>query len=139
MGNYCCECNNKNIDDGNLGGNIKNKLKEDKKKINKITACDTKVNENSFPNLINNNNEIKDIENIDEQDLIYNPISLQNIIIPEDIINSTKKLKLIIIQSKYIDEGKEYIINAGGLIGSPRNIKDGITYFGDKSVSYIII
>ena len=65
--------------------------------------------------------------------------SLENKIIPENIINSAKKLKLIVIQSKYIKEGEEYIINAGGLIGSPRNIKDGITYFGDKSVNYIII
>ena len=34
MGNYCCECNNKNIDDGNLGSS-KIKYKEEKKKINK--------------------------------------------------------------------------------------------------------
>jgi hypothetical protein len=136
MGNYCCECNNKNIDDGNLGASIKKKYNEEKKKINKITTCDTKINENSFHNIINNK---KEAENIDEQNIIYNNISLENKIIPENIINSAKKLKLIVIQSKYIKEGGEYIINAGGLIGSPRNIKDGITYFGDKSVNYIII
>ena len=51
MGNYCCECNNKNIDDGNLGGSIKKKYNEEKKKINKITTCDTKINENSFHNI----------------------------------------------------------------------------------------
>jgi len=136
MGNYCCECNNKNIDDGNLGGSIKKKYNEEKKKINKITTCDTKINENSFHNIINNK---KEAENIDEQNIIYNNISLENKIIPENIINSAKKLKLIVMQSKYIKEGEEYIINAGGLIGSPRNIKDGITYFGDKSVNYIII
>ena len=57
MGNYCCECNNKNIDDGNLGGSIKKKYNEEKKKINKITTCDTKINENSFHNIINNKKE----------------------------------------------------------------------------------
>ena len=137
MGNYCCECNNKNIDDGNLGDSIKKSLKEEINKIYKITTCDTKINENSFTKIINNNNN--ELKNINEENIIYKHISLENRVIPENIINSANKLKLIIIQSKYINEGKEYIINAGGLIGSPRNIKDGITYFGDKSVSYIKI
>ena len=136
MGNYCCECNNKNIDDGNLGSS-KIKYKEEKKKINKITTCDTKIIENSIPNLINNNSNNSKYNN--EQNILINPPILPNKIISDNIINSTKKLILIIIQSKYLTEGKEYIINAGGLIGSQRNIKDGITYFGDKSVSYIII
>ena len=36
-------------------------------------------------------------------------------------------------------EGKEFLINAGGLVGSPRNAKDGITLFGDVGVIYYIL
>ena len=106
MGNYCCECNNKNIDDGNLGSS-KIKYKEEKKKINKITTCDTKIIENSIPNLINNNSNNSKYNN--EQNILINPPILPNKIISDNIINSTKKLILIIIQSKYLTEGKEYI------------------------------
>ena len=55
--------------------------------------------------------------------------------IPDSVINSKRKLKLIIKQSKYLPEGREFIINAGGLVGSPRNAKDGITIFGDVGVN----
>ena len=63
-----------------------------------------------------------------------NPPKVPNDRIPDSIINTRKKLKLKIIQSKYLSEGREFIINAGGLIGSPRNAKDGITIFGDAGV-----
>ena len=36
-----------------------------------------------------------------------------------------------------MSEGREFIINAGGLVGSPRNAKDGITIFGDVGVNKI--
>ena len=81
--------------------------------------------------------EVNNIENdFNELDnnIPLNPPLYPNKIIPENIINSAKKLKLIILQSKYLTEGKEYIINAGGLLGSKRKAKDGITFFGDKSV-----
>ena len=68
-----------------------------------------------------------------------NPPKVPHDKIPESIINSRKKLKLIIIQSKYLSEGREFLINAGGLVGSPRNAKDGITIFGDSGVIIIII
>lgn len=48
---------------------------------------------------------------------------------------SKKKLKLIITQSKSIEEGKEYILNSLGLIDSNNNYKDGVTIFGDANVS----
>ena len=138
MGNFCCECNNKNIDDGNFkSGKISFKEESNKKsKIYKITSCDTKINENVNSNLLelHKNNDDNTTQNMYENNIPSNPPVLPKQIIPENIINSTKKLKLTILQSKYLEEGKEYIINAGGLIGSKRNIQDGVTYFGDISV-----
>jgi len=145
MGNFCCECNNKNIDDGNFkSGKISFKEESNKKsKIYKITSCDTKINENVNSNLLDlhKNNDDNTTQNMYDNNIPSNPPVLQKQIIPENIINSTKKLKLTILQSKYLEEGKEYIINAGGLIGSKRNIQDGVTYFGDISVInlYLII
>jgi hypothetical protein len=55
--------------------------------------------------------------------------------IPPNILLSKKKLKLIIRQSKSLEEGKEYIINSLGLM-DPINIhRDGLTIFGDTNVS----
>ena len=48
-------------------------------------------------------------------------------------------MKLIIIQSKYLKEGTEYIINAGGIIANQRIIKDSISYFEDNSICYSLI
>ena len=146
MGNNCCECNNRYVDDENMvSSNIgcNPKMQEEKNKITKITSCDTKINlienqdKNTIPNLleIHQNNSNNTTQNFYEQNIPTNQALLPNKTIPDIIINSAKKLKLIILQSKFLDEGKEYIINAGGLIGSPRKAKDGITYFGDKSVS----
>ena len=146
MGNNCCECNNRYVDDENMvSSNIEcnPKIREEKNKINKITSCDTKINlienqdKNTIPNLLEiyQNNSNNTTQNLNEQNIPTNQALLPNKTIPDIIINSAKKLKLIILQSKFLDEGKEYIINAGGLIGSPRKAKDGITYFGDKSVN----
>ena len=146
MGNNCCKCNNRYVDDENtVSSNIEcnPKIREEKNKITKITSCDTKINlienqdKNTIPNLleIHQNNSNNTTQNFYDQNIPTNQALLPNKIIPDIIINSAKKLKLIILQSKFLDEGKEYIINAGGLIGSPRKAKDGITYFGDKSVS----
>jgi hypothetical protein len=146
MGNNCCECNNRHVDDENMvSSNIEcnPKIREEKNKITKITSCDTKINlienqdKNTIPNLLEiyQNNSNNTTQNLNEQNIPTNQALLPNKTIPDIIINSAKKLKLIILQSKFLDEGKEYIINAGGLIGSPRKAKDGITYFGDKSVS----
>ena len=146
MGNNCCECNNRYVDDENmLSNNIEcnPKMQEEKNKITKITSCDTKINlienqdKNTIPNLLEiyQNNSNNTTQNFYEHNIPTNQALLPNKTIPDIIINSAKKLKLIILQSKFLDEGKEYIINAGGLIGSPRKAKDGITYFGDKSVS----
>ena len=146
MGNNCCKCNNRYVDDENtVSSNIEcnPKIREEKNKITKITSCDTKINlienqdKNTIPNLLEiyQNNSNNTTQNLNEQNIATNQALLPNKTIPDIIINSAKKLKLIILHSKFLDEGKEYIINAGGLIGSPRKAKDGITYFGDKSVS----
>ena len=140
MGNFCCE--NKNIDEGNLRSD-KLMPNSSNRKINQIQ------NQNSLPNLL----EIEQTNDNNLENNFYEPYNINNdinndniqsnpknkIIIPENIINSTKKLKLIIFQSKYLPEGKEYIINAGGLIGSKRNQKDGITFFGDTSVRILLL
>ena len=68
-----------------------------------------------------NNNE-KSIKDPDNQ-IPINPPKIPHDKIPDSIINTRKKLKLIIKQSKYLSEGREFIINAGGLVGSPRNAK----------------
>ena len=56
----------------------------------------------------------------------------------QKIYYSKKKLKLIIKQSKCLQEGKEYIINSLGLIDPKNNFKDGLVIFGDVNVSLII-
>ena len=54
--------------------------------------------------------------------------------LPPKIIISKKKLKLIVMESKSLTEGKEYIINSLGLINSKNNKKDGLIIFGDTNV-----
>jgi len=141
MGNFCYE--NRNVDEGNIGSDkkksniaFKNQEKNDINinNSNKISNSETKIiNTNSVPNISEVNNIENDFNELDNN-IPLNPPLYPNKIIPENIINSAKKLKLIILQSKYLTEGKEYIINAGGLLGSKRKAKDGITFFGDKSV-----
>lgn len=142
MGNNCCECNNKNgngIDEGNLGGKIKNEnqqIRETKIQINSLEFNNT----NSLNGNISDNFDLPQANNdtlrrnLDSK-ILTNPPRVPRDRIPDSIINSKKKLKLIIKQSKYLSEGRELIINAGGLVGSHHNKRDGITIFGDYSVS----
>ena len=51
---------------------------------------------------------------------------------------SKKKLKLTIIQSKCLEEGKEFIINSLGLVDSKNDNKDGLVIFGDINVRIYI-
>ena len=128
MGNYCRECNLKEVDEGNLCEKIQINT-SNTKKSNKLSNLETNMN----PDLDlaqNISNNVTD-NFIDQQ--------IFNMKIPENIINTTRKLKLIVLQSKYLTEGNEYLINAGGLIGSKRGADDGVTYFGDISVSNIFI
>ena len=66
---------------------------------------------------------------------IHNNKQNQNINLSPKIHLSKNKLKLIIIQSKSLQEGKEYIINSFGLQDSKNDYKDGIIIFGDNNVS----
>lgn len=138
MGN-CCECNNNNaIDDGNLGGKIQITREDRIKSQNKDNYGTNSANGNlsGFIDLQQTNNDTTQKD--PDSQIPIKPPKVPHDIIPDSIINSRKKLKLIIRQSKYLPEGRELIINAGGLIGSPRNAKDGITIFGDVGVkSYI--
>jgi len=134
MGN-CCECNKNSIDDGNIGGKIQYQ--------NQVTREDrfrSQSKDNFMPNSANGNLsgfiDLQQTNNDTTQkdpdaQIPIKPPKVPHDKIPDSIINSKKKLKLIIKQSKYLSEGREFIINAGGLVGSPRNAKDGVTIFGD--------
>jgi hypothetical protein len=56
----------------------------------------------------------------------------------QKIYYSKKKLQLRIKQSKFLEEGKEYIINSLGIIDPKNKFKDGLVIFGDVNVSIII-
>ena len=138
----CCEYNRNNIDEGNLGGGKiqyqtqitrEDRFKYQNKDSNNSNS--ENYNYSGILDLQKNNNE-KSIKDPDNQ-IPINPPKIPHDKIPDSIINTRKKLKLIIKQSKYLSEGREFIINAGGLVGSPRNAKDGITIFGDAGVILI--
>ena len=141
MGN-CCECNNNNnaIDDGNIGGKIQitreDRIKYIKADIYNKNTGNRNGNLSGYIDLQNTNNDTTQRD--PDSQIPIKPPKVPLDIIPDSIINSRKKLKLIIIQSKYLSEGREFIINAGGLIGSPRNAKDGVTIFGDVGVKTYI-
>ena len=134
----CCEYNQNKIDDGNLGGKIQyqtqitreNRIKSQNKEINNTNSINGNLSGLLDLQQTNNDTGQKDPDN----QIPINPPKIPHDKIPDSIINTRKKLKLIIIQSKYLSEGREFLINAGGLIGSPRNAKDGITIFGDAGV-----
>ena len=134
----CCEYNQNKIDDGNLGGKIQyqsqitreNRIKSQNKEINNTNSLNGNLSGLLDLQQTNNDTGQKDPDN----QIPINPPKIPHDKIPDSIINTRKKLKLIIIQSKYLSEGREFLINAGGLIGSPRNAKDGITIFGDAGV-----
>ena len=71
--------------------------------------------------------------NIENNSIQKNNIDNQNIY-PSIPFISKKKLKLKILQSKYLIEGKTYIINSLGLIEPKNNYNDGLTIFGDENV-----
>ena len=139
----CCEYNRNNIDDGNLGGKIQyqaqltreDRIKSQGKEINNTNSINGNLSGIIDFQPTNNETGQKDPDN----QIPINPPKIPHDKIPDNIINSRKKLKLIIIQSKYLSEGREFLINAGGLVGSPRNAKDGITIFGDSGVIIINI
>ena len=139
MGN-CCECNKNSIDDGNIGGKI-----QYQNQITREERFRSQSKDNIMPNSANGNLsgfiDLQQTNNDTTQkdpdaQIPIKPPKVPHDKIPDSIINSKKKLKLIIKQSKYLSEGREFIINAGGLVGSPRNAKDGVTIFGDAGVNH---
>ena len=141
MGNWC-KCNNNNaIDEGNLGGKMQYQsqvTREDRiRSQNRENYNTNSANGNlsGFIDLQQTNNDTTQKD--PDTQIPINPPKVPHDKIPDSIIKSRRKLKLIIRQSKYLPEGREFIINAGGLVGSPRNAKDGITIFGDVGVHYI--
>ena len=52
--------------------------------------------------------------------------------IDDATISAAKKLKLMIIEGPVLPPGTTILLNAGGLIGSKRGMKDGCAYFGTE-------
>jgi hypothetical protein len=110
-------------------GNCCDETKNDYDVMNE--KYDKKINQKrsgsyDIHNQTDNNMETMDIHKNNEN---------QNINLSPKIHLSKNKLKLIIIQSKSLQEGKEYIINSFGLQDSKNKYKDGIIIFGDNNVS----
>ena len=84
------------------------------------------------------NPHFSDFQSHTDYNLETNTIQENNIdnkdISPSIPFISKKKLKLKILQSKCLVEGKTYIINSLGLIESKNNHNDGLTIFGDENV-----
>ena len=103
----CCEYNRNNIDEGNLGGKIQyqaqitreDRIKSQNKEMNNTNSINGNLSGISDYNQIDNLIGRKDPDN----QIPINPPKFPHDKIPESIINSRKKLKLIIIQSKYIN------------------------------------
>ena len=120
MGN-CCEARNSDYDVINGSNNKISTYR--KEKINSINK--------NIKNEIINCSEDHRITNNDTNQQITTNINALNLF----NFNSKKKLKLIIKQSKCLQEGKEFLITPLGLIGNPNNNQDCITIFGDYNVS----
>ena len=118
------------------------------------SCCNVGIKENELENKANNSQTEKIKKGIDFQNISkYNTgDNLHKINIDSNLNNneqsrkidqdqhlyiSEKKLKLIVLQSKCLLEGKEYIINSLGILDSNKiNIyKDGLVIFGDINVS----
>ena len=118
------------------------------------SCCNVGIKENELENKANNSQTEKIKKGIDFQNISkYNTgDNLHKINIDSNLNNneqsrkidqdqhlyiSEKKLKLIVLKSKCLLEGKEYIINSLGILDSNKiNIyKDGLVIFGDINVS----
>ena len=55
---------------------------------------------------------------------------IEKVEISEATISAEKKLKITIIEGPIISPGAIININAGGIVGSLRGVKDGYSYFG---------
>lgn len=107
----CCEGSNNDYDIINL------RLEKDKKskKIGNIELQNQTDYDGEIKNSKNSNTNEKNISSL-------------------NYYISKKKLKIIIKQSKYLMEGKEYLINSLGLINQKNNYNDGLVIFGDTNV-----
>ena len=122
MGNCC----NANLNDNDLLASPK---------INNLEKC--KDFSNDYQNQTRYNTIIDNIHKAITNSNKINENNLPKISLEKDIFISNIKLKIIIKQSKCLQEGKEYLINSLGLLDSNNNNKyfDGIVIFGDVNVS----
>ena len=142
MGNCCNGAHN---DNDLLNSPKINNLEKPKNKKIYENNNQININNNTGAGIIKKNNIQKEsIEsNINEQHKSIK-IPRDNDKYEKDILNISKiKLKMIIKQSKCLQEGKELIINSLGLMNTDKNnnnmnYSDGIVIFGDKNVSIFI-
>jgi len=62
-------------------------------------------------------------------------LKLPQRVISDYLIQSRRKLLLVVTEAKFLELGTRLIINPGGLEGSERASKDGVVLFGNKSKS----
>jgi hypothetical protein len=112
----CCEyCNGRNDDYDLINIKVQNDRKSKKTDFQNQTEQSLGINDFQQSKINKNNNS------------------------SQKMILSKKKLKLTIIQSKCLEEGKEFIINSLGLVNSKNDNKDGLVIFGDVNVRIYII
>ncbi len=116
MGN-CCEATNSDYDV--INGTNMGYSSENNRQVKMSTLANFNK-KNLFS--VTESNELKNTNND------TNPKINRNDYIQ---INSKKKLKLIIIQSKSLPEGKELIITPLGLLNNKNSNQDCLTVFGD--------
>ena len=111
----CCEyCNGRNDDYDLINIKVQNDRKSKKTDFQNQTEQSLGINDFQQSKINKNNNS------------------------SQKMILSKKKLKLTIIQSKCLEEGKEFIINSLGLVDSKNDNKDGLVIFGDINVRIYI-
>ena len=122
-------CCNASIKDNDIENNPNNSQSEKIQKGKNFASVD-------FQNLSKYNTGIDNKLNIDLININNNkqPKKIEQ---EQNLYISEKKLKLTVVQSKCLIEGKEYLINSLGIINSnKKNIyKDGLVIFGDINVS----
>ena len=122
-------CCNASIKDNDIENNPNNSQSEKIQNGKNFASVD-------FQNLSKYNTGIDNKLNIDLININNNkqPKKIEQ---EQNLYISEKKLKLTVVQSKCLIEGKEYLINSLGIINSnKKNIyKDGLVIFGDINVS----
>lgn len=130
MGNCCNASNN----DNDIENNQRSNKVENKKNKREFSSLDFQNPTRYNTGTENIHKEATDYSHnkIVEQHSSKSPSKMPQ---ERNIYISKKRLKLVIKQSKCLEEGKEYIINSAGLVDNKEGPLDGLTIFGDTDVS----